>query len=120
MNSERPVLGIVGPCAGGKTTLVDQLRSHGYTAKHIAQEHSYVQDMWAQIAQPDFLIYLDVSYEVSCQRTQSIWSRKIFENQVERLQHARENADLYVDTVGKTPDEIFDLVIGQVQSSEGK
>jgi thymidylate kinase len=120
MNSDTTVLGIVGPCAAGKSTLVDQLRSRGYRAKHIAQEHSYVQDMWAQIAQPDFLIYLDVTYEVSCQRTRSNWSRKIFENQVERLNHARENADLFVDTVGKNPEEVFEIVLGLIESSEEK
>ena len=111
MKSAKPVLGVVGPCAAGKSTLVDQLRSRGQIVKHIAQEHSYVQDMWARIAQPDFLIYLDVSYEISCQRNQSKWSRKIFDNQVERLIHARENADLYVNTDGKTPDEVLELVL---------
>ena len=111
MTSTGSVLGIVGPCAAGKSTLVDQLRSRGQRVKHIAQEHSYVQDMWARIVQPDFLIYLDVSYEISCQRTQSTWSRKIFDNQIERLIHARENADLYINTDGKTPEEVLDIVL---------
>jgi deoxyadenosine/deoxycytidine kinase len=115
MNPDKPILGIVGPCAAGKSTLVAQLRTHGFNAKHIAQEHSYVQDMWAKIAHPDLLIYLDVSYEVSCQRSGSTWSKKIFDNQVERLIHARDNADLYVNTNEKTPLEVFNFVIKELE-----
>lgn len=111
MNYNDPVVGVVGPCAAGKTTLVERLRSLGYQAKHIAQEHSYVKDMWAQIAQPDVLIYLDVSYEISCERKNSYLSRKIFTNQVERLSHAKKYADLYVSTNDKSPSEVFQLVI---------
>lgn len=120
MNSDEPVLGVVGPCAAGKSTLVGKLRSLGYRVKHIAQEHSYVQDMWAQIARPDILIYLDVSYEISCQRNQSTWSRKIFENQVERLAHARDNADLYIDTNDMSPDDVMELVINGLGNPQGK
>ena len=111
MNSNQPVIGVVGPCAAGKSTLVNQLRSLGYSVKHIAQEHSYVANMWEKIAQPDLLIYLDVSYEISCKRNQSTWSYKIYNNQVERLAHARNNADLDIITDDKTPAEVFNLVV---------
>lgn len=114
MNSSEQILGVVGPCAAGKSTLVEQLRGCGYQVKHIAQEHSYVQDMWAQIAQPDILIYLDVSYETSCERTHSTWSQKMFMDQVERLNHARENADLYIDTNERTPAEVLDIVLNNL------
>lgn len=110
------VLGVVGPCAAGKSTLVDQLRSRGFQAKHIAQEHSYVKDMWAIVSQPDFLIYLDVTYEVSCQRNQTTWSRKIFEKQIDRLAHARKNAHLYIMTDGKTPEEVLGDVLSVLES----
>lgn len=114
MSSNEPLLGVVGPCAAGKSTLVDQLRSLGFLVKHIAQEHSYVEDMWAQIAQPDFLIYLDVSYEVSCERNRINWSRKIYQNQVERLSHARKHADLYINTDNKTPTEVLNIVVSNL------
>ena len=120
MNFCKLVLGVVGPCAAGKSTLVDQLRSREYQVKHIAQEHSYVKDMWALIAQPDILIYLDVSYEISCHRNRSTWSRKMFDNQVERLVHARKNADLYIDTNDKTPAEVLKLVISNLESHHRK
>jgi thymidylate kinase len=115
MNPGETILGIVGPCAAGKSTLVDQLRSRGYQVKHIAQEHSYVRDMWAKISKPDILIYLDVSYEVSCERNQSTWSRKIFEEQIKRLAHARENAYLYIDTNGRTPAEVLEIVLSNLE-----
>lgn len=117
MKSGDLVLGVVGPCAAGKSTLVDSLRSRGYQVKHIAQEHSYVKDMWAIIGRPDFLIYLDVSYQISCERNQTTWSRKIFDNQINRLAHAREHADLYIMTDGKTPGEVVDAVLRAVDSA---
>ena len=116
MNSTQPVLGVVGPCAAGKSTLVDQLRSLGFSAKHIAQEHSYVADMWARIAQPDILIYLDVSYDISCERNRSIMSHKIYNNQVERLAHAKINADLYIDTDNLTPAKVFERVVNFLEN----
>ena len=116
MNSPQPVLGVVGPCAAGKSTLVDQLRAKGFSAKHIAQEHSYVADMWAKIAQPDILIYLDVSYEISCERNRFIWSQKIYNNQEERLAHAKVNADLYLDTDNLTPAEVFETVVSFLEN----
>jgi deoxyadenosine/deoxycytidine kinase len=111
MSSSQLIVGVVGPCASGKSTLVEQLRDLGYQGKHIAQEHSYVKDMWAKIAQPDVLIYLDVSYETTCQRTASTFSRKIYTNQVERLAHAKQNADLYVKTDHLSPAAVAEEVI---------
>jgi thymidylate kinase len=116
MKSDDTVLGVVGPCAAGKSTLVEQLRTRGFQVKHIAQEHSYVKDMWALIAKPDFLIFLDVSYEISSNRNQSPWPRILYDNQVERLEHARMNADLYIDTNDKTPAEVLELVLGSLGS----
>jgi thymidylate kinase len=111
MSSNQLIVGVVGPCASGKSTLIEQLRVLGYRGKHIAQEHSYVKDMWAQIAKPDVLIYLDVSYEISCQRANSSFARKIYTNQVERLFHAKQNADLYINTDHRSPAEVLDEVV---------
>ena len=115
MKSSEILLGVVGPCAAGKSTLVDQLRSRGYQAKHIAQEHSYVKDMWQIITRPDFLIYLDVTYEVSCERNRTTWARRIFDNQIDRLAHAREHAHLYINTNGKTPEEVLEIVLSVLE-----
>ena len=111
MTSTDVVLGIVGPCASGKTTLVASLRALNYKVRHIAQEHSYVRDMWKQIADPDLLIYLDVSFEISTQRTGTSWTRKIFDRQVDRLEHAYKNADLYINTDDLTPQQVLSIVL---------
>lgn len=100
------VIGIVGPCAAGKTTLITRLRTLGYEVRHIAQEHSYVQDMWQRITNPDVLVYLQVSYPVSLSRRKLKWSRAEYDQQIERLQHARTHADLIVDTDPLSPAEV--------------
>lgn len=92
------LIGIVGPCAAGKTTLTRNLRNLGFRVKHIAQEHSYVPYMWQKITKPDILIFLDVSYENTLVRRDLTWSRDEFEEQLRRLDHARQHADLVIET----------------------
>jgi len=115
MNDEEPVIGVVGPCAAGKSTLVAELRTRGYQARHIAQEHSYVQDMWKQISNPDILIYLDVSFEISMKRTDSNWSRVIYDNQIQRLVHAKKHADLYINTDDLFTEQVLELILENLQ-----
>ena len=92
------LIGLVGPCASGKSTLSAILRARGFRVKHIAQEHSFVKDMWQRITNPDLLIFLDASYEVTLQRRQLDWSKANYLEQHRRLSHAREHADLYIYT----------------------
>lgn len=92
------IIGVVGPCAAGKSTLVAKLKALGYQAKHIAQEHSYVQAMWQRIGKPDILIYLDVSYSSSINRKNLNWTVKEYDTQIQRLAHARQHADIYIQT----------------------
>ena len=115
MNAEELVIGVVGPCAAGKTTLVADLRSRGYTVRHIAQEHSYVKDMWKQISNPDILIYLDVSFEESTKRTGTTWSVEIFQKQIKRLEHAKAHSDLYINTENLSPEQVLDIVLENLQ-----
>ncbi|MGB2964265.1 MAG: hypothetical protein WBB69_09785 [Anaerolineales bacterium] len=115
MTPEKPVIGVVGPCASGKTTLVAGLRLTNYQVRHIAQEHSYVRDMWKQISNPDILIYLDVSFEVSKARSGTSWTKNIFEKQVIRLEHARNHADLYIQTDNLNPKQVLDQVIKAIK-----
>jgi deoxyadenosine/deoxycytidine kinase len=112
MNPPAPGIAVVGPCAAGKSTLIENLKQNGYTARHIAQEHSYVPDMWQVLAKPDILIYLDVSYAVS-KRRQKIehWKPAIYQKQVDRLAHARSHADLVIHTDDQSPDEISAQVL---------
>ena len=114
MTTDKPIIGVVGPCASGKTTLVAALRSNGYQVRHIAQEHSYVSDMWKQMSNPDFLIYLDVSFEVSMNRSGSAWTRSIFDKQVDRLKHAYSHADLIIETDGQSPEQVLKMVLDYI------
>lgn len=104
-------IGIVGPCASGKTTLIRGLRLAGLPCKHIAQEHSYVPDMWRKITNPDVLIYLDVSYKISMSRRKLDWTESEFRQQVLRLQDAKIQSDLYIDTDLLPPELVLKITL---------
>lgn len=101
--NESLLIGVVGPCGSGKTTLVKGLKDCGIVVRHIAQEHSYVKDMWKRITNPDILIYLDVSYAEATRRRRLNWTQAEFDEQIRRLSHAREHADLMIFTDPLTP-----------------
>ena len=109
--NHQPKIGVVGPCGAGKTTLKNGLVPLGYQVAHIAQEHSYVPDMWKRITNPDILIYLDVSYEQTLLRRNLGWSRSEYEKQIHRLRNARKHANLYIDTSCLTPKQVFTSVL---------
>jgi deoxyadenosine/deoxycytidine kinase len=104
-------IGIVGPCTAGKSTLIKNLNLRGITARHIAQEHSYVQNMWQRLTNPDILIFLDVSYPVSLVRRNINWTIDEYLEQHRRLAHARANAHLYVSTDNLTEFEVAAAVL---------
>jgi deoxyadenosine/deoxycytidine kinase len=92
------IVGVVGPCASGKSTLISALKQETIEFRHIAQEHSYVPTMWKQLTNPDVLIFLDASYKVTCQRRNLNWTEAEYAEQHRRLAHARQHADLYILT----------------------
>jgi deoxyadenosine/deoxycytidine kinase len=94
----KPLIGIAGPCGAGKTTLAEGLHRNGYRARAIAQEHSFVKDMWQRITRPDVLIFLQASCSVGAQRRQMKWIESEWEEQQRRLAHAREHADFFLNT----------------------
>jgi deoxyadenosine/deoxycytidine kinase len=109
--STRPLIGVVGPCGSGKSTLIERLEARGYPCRHIAQEHSYVQAMWQIISKPDLLIYLHSSFDVSTARRKLDWTEKDYNEQLRRLAHAREHAHLVIDTDSLTPDRILQIAL---------
>lgn len=109
--AENDLLGIVGPCSAGKSTLISKLQAQGYVCRHIAQEHSYVPEMWLKIVNPRVLIYLDVTYEISMQRRQLNLTSQEFEEQVKRLSHASQNAQIYVNTDPISAHEVYQAVM---------
>lgn len=92
------VIGIVGPSKSGKSTLKLALEKDGYTVKHIAQEHSFAPSMWQVIAKPDVLIFLDVKFDKTMLRGQPRWVETDYQEEQFRLRHAREHADILIDT----------------------
>jgi len=112
---EPPLIGIVGPCGAGKSTLASNLSRLGYSVRHIAQEHSYVPSMWQRITKPDILIYLDVSYKNTVIRRSLDWTEGEYQDQLTRLRHARQHADYYLDTNYLNQDEVFRAVRSWLQ-----
>lgn len=111
------IIGVVGPCGAGKSSLVAGLQARGFRVRHIAQEHSYVPDMWKRISNPDILIYLDVSYENTVVRRRLDWTYEEFAEQLRRLRHARQHADLVLDTNPLTFIEVIHTVISFLNAS---
>jgi guanylate kinase len=101
------LIGVVGPCGSGKSTLIGGLEKRGYRCRHIAQEHSYVKYMWQRITNPDVLIFLDCSYENSTTRRKLTWLPADHEEQQRRLSHAREHAHIIIDTNFLNTDEVL-------------
>ncbi len=111
------LIGVVGPCSAGKSTLAFALRDLGYRVKVIMQEHCSAPDMWQRLTKPDVLVYLDVSEKTAAKREglskPSSWWKD--ERQI-RLAHARMHCNIYVDTTIMTPLEVLDKVKTKLQS----
>jgi cytidylate kinase len=110
-SEKKPLIGIVGPCGSGKSTLSRRLNQHGLQTRHIAQEHSYVPYMWQRLTHPDVLVFLDASFAVATSRRALNWTAAEYAEQVFRLRHARQHADIYIDTDLLTPDQVAQKVL---------
>lgn len=112
---EHPLIGIVGVCASGKTTLIANLSRLGYECRHIAQEHSYVPDMWQRLTDPDILVYLEASYPLTLRRRNLKWTIEEYQEQITRLSHARSHANICVNTDTLSPEEVFEKVMHELE-----
>lgn len=117
--SKRLLVGVVGPCGSGKSTLIAGLEKHGYACRHIAQEHSYVQSMWQVISKPDILIYLGSSFRVSTARRKLSWQEKDYAEQLRRLAHAREHAHIIVNTDDLSAVQVLERVLDFLKEFTG-
>jgi RNase adaptor protein for sRNA GlmZ degradation len=107
-----PIIKVVGISGSGKSTLVRALRAAGYDARPVSQEHSKVSDLWQRFERTAYLIYLNASLENQQARRQDVtWSAAAHQEEIVRLAHAREHADLRIDTSGLTPSEVFYVAI---------
>ena len=106
-----PRIVVVGPCAAGKTTLVNQLRAKGYNIRSCAQEHSYVAQLWRQFSRAEVLIYLDADSATIARRQQRSDQTPLrLDAQRRRLSHARTHCDLYVPTDDLTRQQVVNVV----------
>jgi GTPase SAR1 family protein len=102
---------VVGPCGSGKTTLVHRLRSQGYDARVVAQEHSIIRDLWRR-RDPDVVVALDLDLVTLRGRRSPAWSADIFEKQHDRLRDAFAAADIVIDTGRHGEAEVVEMVTG--------
>jgi len=108
--SSAPLIGIIGPCKAGKSTLAANLLKNGYNARQIAQEHSFAPDMWRIISNPEILIFLEVSFQSTLSRGLS-WLESDYDEQRLRLTKAKEDANLVVQTDHDSPEIVLSKVM---------
>lgn len=111
------LIGFVGPCASGKSTITSELEARGYHTRHIAQEHSYVKDMWQRLTNPDVLVFLQASYPITIKRRNLDWKEKDYDEQQRRLAHAREHADLFINTDDLSIEEVIQKILDFLQQN---
>ena len=112
-----PLIKVVGISASGKSTLVKGLRRAGYNTRPVSQEHSHVSDLWQQFDRPAVLIYLDIDLEAQRRRRPDVsWDEANLAIEQTRLAHAREHADLRLNTGHFEASAVLQLVVAFLQS----
>ncbi len=71
--------------------------------------------MWQRITNPDILIYLNASFPVSTQRRRLSWQKEDHDEQLRRLAHARQHANLSIDTDNLTPEQVLQQVLAYLK-----
>lgn len=107
-----PLIKVVGVSAAGKSTLVTGLREWGYNARPASQEHSEMPEMWRNIRPPALLIYLEIDLATQKERRPDVsWDPVWLETEMHRLRHARQHADLVLNTCGLEAGEVLSQVL---------
>lgn len=117
---QRPLIAVVGPCASGKSSLVRRLKKLGYNARSVAQDHSYVPDMWQRFTKPDILIYLDAGLSTIARRRRVSWGERYLAGERHRLRHARHHCDLYLLTDDLTKEKVLEKVVAFLRNGPPK
>ncbi|MBT9158608.1 MAG: hypothetical protein DDT36_01626 [Firmicutes bacterium] len=110
------VVGVVGNCVSGKTTLVQALKLHGYHAVNIPQEHSVSQRFFRRLA-PDYLIYLSCNLATAKKRRQISWGQEKLDEQWQVLALAKEHANLVIATDDLSSGEVLATALTALESS---
>lgn len=101
---------VVGPCASGKTTLVNKLSELGYDAHACAQEHSEIATLWRHTP-PDLLIALQATVGAVRARRGEQWPEWLHNTQLRRLRNAYASADLTIDTSSRDSASVLTAVV---------
>ena len=72
--------------------------------------------LWQQFDRPAYLIYLGASLEDQETRRQDVtWSAAAHQEEARRLAHAREHADVRIDTGKFSPAEVLQVALAFLQ-----
>lgn len=104
---------VVGVCASGKTTLVQNLTRMGIETYNAAQEHSQIKQLWKK-KEPDILVMLDATLATIRARRKIPWGEERLIAQRERLADAREHADLFIETDHLTKEEVVQVILDYI------
>lgn len=109
------VIGVVGNCASGKTTLVQGLSRQGWRAVNIPQEHSVSPRFWRRL-QVDYLVSLSCTLATAKSRRRIPWGQERLDAQAEKLNDARQHCQLHLDTDHLTIEQVLQVVLAQVSA----
>jgi hypothetical protein len=70
-----------------------------------------VPHMWQRITDPDILIYLRAAYAVCTARRKLNWQESDYFEQLRRLEHARQHADLIIETDDQSPQQVLEQAL---------
>lgn len=107
-----PLIKVVGVSAAGKSTLVFGLRAAGYNARPASQEHSETPEMWRKIRPPAALVYLEIDLITQQERRPDVaWHPAWLQTEEQRLVHARQHANLILNTCGMEATQVLATVL---------
>ena len=107
---DSPRVVVVGPCASGKSTLVEGLRRLGFEATACGQEHSEIPTLWRH-TDPDVVVALEVDLAtIRERRGVTEWPGWLYDAQRRRLRQAEAAAAIHIDTTLVDAEAALDLV----------
>ncbi len=113
------LIGVVGNCVAGKTTLVQGLKALGYLAVNIPQEHSVAPKFWRKL-NVNFLVLLSCTLETAKQRRHIAWGQERLEQQAIKLSDARAHCQLVLPTDDLSIEQVLNTVVEAVQAFQAQ